>query len=89
MGQVQKKLSEINGMQNPYPKDKGNYMAPLLEDRVNERDVYLQYIKQMKGETINRFFVRFFKDGLPVEDFKFWSGLARKKFMGMNFVSMF
>jgi len=29
------------------------------------------------------------KDGFPIEDFKFWSGLGRKKFMGLNFVSMF
>ena len=29
------------------------------------------------------------KDGFPIEDFKFWSGLGRKKFMGLNFVSLF
>lgn len=33
---------------------------------------------------------RFYQqDGFPVEDFKFWTGLARKKFMGLNFVSLF
>lgn len=72
-------------------------MANVLEDNLgNEREAYFQYLKQLKAETVNRFFlryteldVRFFQDNLPIEDFKFWSGLAKKKFMGLNFVSMF
>lgn len=32
---------------------------------------------------------RFYKDGLAIEDFKFWAGLAKKKFMGLNYTSMF
>lgn len=56
MAQVTKKLSEINALPNPNPKDKGNFLANILEEGSgNERDVYLQYIKQMKAETINRF----------------------------------
>ena len=59
---MQKKLSEINGLPNPLPKEKGNFMAMVLEDGPgNERETYLQYIKQLKGETINRFHAKFFR----------------------------
>jgi hypothetical protein len=43
----------------PNPKDKGNFLAPVLEDGVgNERVVYLEYLKHLKAETINRFVER-------------------------------
>ena len=85
-------------MKNPLPKEKNNFLAPLLEDGFgNELETYLSYLKQLKAETIARFQEKylFFKfrfyrnDGFPIEDFKFWSGLGRKKFMGLNFVSLF
>jgi hypothetical protein len=59
MAQITKKLSEINALSNPNPKEKSNFLANILEDGSgNERDVYLQYIKQIKAETINRFLER-------------------------------
>ena len=43
-------------MTNPLPKDKSNFLAPLLEDgKGNDLDTYLAYIRQLKAETINRF----------------------------------
>ena len=32
---------------------------------------------------------RFYKGGMAIEDYKFWSGLGKKKFVGLNFVSLF
>lgn len=56
----------------------------------------MNYIKQIRSETIKRFLeryffkqFRFYKDGLAIEDFKFWTGLAKKKFMGLNYTSLF
>lgn len=50
MGQITKKLTEINALNNPFPKEKGNFLAPILEDGMgNEREVYFQYIKQVKA----------------------------------------
>ena len=44
----------------PLPKEKGNFMANLLEDGPgHERDHYIQYVKQLKGETVNRFLEKY------------------------------
>lgn len=32
MAQITKKLTEINALNNPFPKEKGNFLAPILED---------------------------------------------------------
>ena len=32
---------------------------------------------------------RFYGEGVVEDDFKFWMGLGKKKFLGMNFTSMF
>lgn len=57
MNQIGKKLGEINALPVPFPKDKSNFLAVILEDGPgNEREIYLQYIKQAKAETIGRFF---------------------------------
>lgn len=43
-------------MPNPLPKDKNNFLAPLLEAcSGSELDTYLAYVRQLKAETINRF----------------------------------
>ncbi len=34
-------------------------------------------------------FLRFYKDGIVIDDFKFWTGPAKKKFMGLNYATMF
>lgn len=31
MGQITKKLTEVNALQIPFPKDKGNFLAAILE----------------------------------------------------------
>lgn len=50
MGQITKKLTEINALNIPSPKEKGNFLAPILEEGLgNERDVYFQYIKQLRA----------------------------------------
>lgn len=46
-------------MMNPLPKEKTNFLAPLLEDvKGAELDTYLAYVKQLKAETINRFITK-------------------------------
>jgi hypothetical protein len=43
-------------MKNALPKEKSNFLAPLLEEGFgNELETYLSYLKQLKAETINRF----------------------------------
>lgn len=60
MAQITKKLTEVNALNIPFPKEKGNFLANILEDGpTNERDVYFQYLKQLKAETINRFLLRY------------------------------
>lgn len=60
IAQINKKLTEVNGLNNPYPKDKGNFLSAILEEGLgNEREAYLQYVKQLKAETINRFAQRY------------------------------
>jgi hypothetical protein len=59
MAQITKKLTEINALSNPLPKDKGNFLSAILEEGMgNEREIYLQYVKQVKAETINRFLLK-------------------------------
>jgi hypothetical protein len=37
-------------MKNPLPKEKANFLAPLLQDGFgNELDTYLAYLKQIKA----------------------------------------
>lgn len=57
---ISKKLNEVNALNIPFPKDKGNFLANVLEDSLgNEREAYFQYLKQLKAETVNRFFLRY------------------------------
>ena len=47
-------------MSVPLPKDKNNFMSVVLEDGPgNERDYYLQYIKQIRAETVARFLEKY------------------------------
>ncbi len=58
--QVQKKLGEINSLPTPLPKEKANFLCNLLEDGSGpERQAYLDYLKQLRAETINRFLNRY------------------------------
>jgi hypothetical protein len=49
----------VNSLGIPFPKEKGNFLSAILEEGSgNEREVYFQYMKQLKAETINRFLLR-------------------------------
>ena len=83
--------------QHPFPQGQGQLLGQRARGQPRQRTRGLLPIPEAAqgrdGQSllpeVQRVECRFFQDNLPIEDFKFWSGLAKKKFMGLNFVSMF
>lgn len=71
------------------PKDAGFFMNTFLENNTNEIKEYMDYIKQLKKETSNRFLEKFYQDGVQIEDYRLWAGIAKRKFMGFGYTSSF
>jgi len=51
-------LTDVVSLPIPTPKEKANFMSHMLQDIPNERELYSQYLKQLKAETTNRFLQR-------------------------------
>lgn len=86
---AKKKLSDLVADKIPRPKEQGYFMSSMLENMPMEVDLYAQYVRQLKEELAVRFLQKFYEEGMQIEDFKFWCGLSKKKFMGYNFTAGF
>lgn len=64
-------------------------MNTFLENNTNEIKEYMDWIRQLKKETSNRFLEKFYHDGVQIEDYRLWAGIAKRKFMGFSYTSSF
>ncbi|CAD8060262.1 unnamed protein product [Paramecium sonneborni] len=68
--------------------DKKNFLGGLLKEIPGETDKIQAYLKGLKDILAKEIIAKFFKEGKRTFDSKFWTGIAKRKFMGLSYTGL-